>query len=392
MSGYTYIKTLIRGLVIIWLVLPVTAFGGEAVVGNEAQLAAAVESANRGGPKNILLKDGVYELEKGLWIGADGISISGLSGNREKVVIRGRGMKGSASHIFWVAGSNFRLRNVTLADVANHLIQIHGERNADNPVISNVLFRDSFEQMIKVSYDQAKAGAGSDNGIVENCVFEYTAGIGPQYYIGGIDAHNARNWIVRRNTFRGIRSPSKETAEFAVHFWSNSKNTIVDSNKIINCDRGIGFGMGDRGHVGGEIKNNMIYHDDSEGFADSGIVLESAPGAKVYNNTIFHEHGYQNAIEYRFPVTKGVVIRNNLTNRKIAARDGAEAEVKNNITNARADWFVDAEMGDLRLKEALPGVVDSGGSFKGIDKDYYGAARPVGKAPDIGAHEYQSKP
>lgn len=40
--------------------------------------------------------------------------------------------------------------------------------------------------MLKVTGDKS-AGYYPDKGKIENCVFEYRAGIGPQFYIGGID-------------------------------------------------------------------------------------------------------------------------------------------------------------------------------------------------------------
>jgi hypothetical protein len=57
----------------------------------------------------------------------------------------------------------------------------------------------------------------------------------PQHSIGGIDAHNAVGWIVRDNTFRKIRSPAGSVAEHAVHFWSGSRDTLVERNLIVDC-------------------------------------------------------------------------------------------------------------------------------------------------------------
>jgi hypothetical protein len=225
--------------------------------------------------------------------------------------------------------------------------------------------------------------------VVEGCLLEYSAGIGPQWYIGGVDAHNARNWVVRRNVFRAIRSPADAVAEFAVHFWSASADTLVEGNTIINCDRGIGLGLGDRGHQRGVVRNNMICHNATEGFADVGIALESAPGAQVYNNTIYQEHSYPNAIEYRFPATTGVLIANNLTNKAVSMRDGAAGAVSHNVANAQAGWFLNPGAGDLHLKTARLEVVDQGRSIAGLTDDFDGQARPQGPGIDIGADEFR---
>ncbi len=107
-----------------------------------------------------------------------------------------------------MAGKNFTLENLTIRNVRNHGLQIQGEQNADNPVVRNVVFQNTGEQMLKVSYDASNPGAGSDNGLVEHCLFEYTEGVGPRWYIGGIDVHNGKNWVIR-----GTRSATFKTPE-----------------------------------------------------------------------------------------------------------------------------------------------------------------------------------
>jgi hypothetical protein len=357
-----------------------------ATVRTVAELAAAVSTANSGGDNVILLEDGIYTLDSALVIQAHGVTIRSLSGNRGSVTIRGNGMTGSVSHVFFVEGDHFTARDMTLRDVYYHAIQM--QIDAQAPTFLNLHILDTYEQMIKVPYDEAQPDRHSDDGLVQDCLFEYSAGIGPQWYIGGVDGHHAHNWVVRGNTFKNIRSPADDVAEHAIHFWSGSQNTLVEGNTIVNCDRGIGFGLGNRGHVGGIIRNNMIYHDVTEGFADVGIGLESAPGAQVYNNTIFQEHAYLNAIEYRFAATTGVHIINNLTNRAIARRDGASGTVSHNVTHGESGWFVSPVQGDLHLGSSVADVVDQGVFVSGLVEDFDGDSRPQGTGYDVGADEY----
>ncbi len=384
--------TLLLPIASLCFALTITPVTTEAVVvTNVTELVNAIEAANAGGDKTITVEDGTYTLDNMLWVEADGVTVHSSSGNRDAVTIRGEGMDGSVSHIFNVAGSDFTVRDMTIGWVCNHAIQIHGNANAHRPLIQNLHIVDTFEQMIKVSYDSASDNC-SEDGIVENCLFEYSAGIGPQYYIGGVDAHQVKNWIVRNNTFKSIISPSDDIAEFAIHFWSDSEDTLVERNTIINCDRGIGFGLGDRGHIRGIIRNNMIYHDATEGYADVGISIESASDTQVYNNTIYMEHSHPNAIEYRFSGTTGALIVNNLTNKPITQRDEATATVSHNVIDAQASWFINPSAGDLHLSSRPPTVIDQGQSVTGLITDFDGDARPQGAGIDIGADEVNGEP
>lgn len=353
--------------------------GPTITVSNITELKNAVSQANASGNLTVLLADGIYNLGSSrLYITGDNVTFRSISGNRDAVKIVGQGMFGSFQHVFEVTGKNFTVADMTLGEVRNHGIQIHGELDADSPLIHNVRIINTGEQMLKVS--GSSGSVKSDNGIVEWSVFEYTAGVGPRYYIGGIDAHQAQNWIVRNNVFKGIRSPSGALAEHAIHFWSFASNTLVENNIIMNCDRGIGFGMGTSGHNGGTIRNNMVATN-----RDVGIGLENASHVKVYNNTVYTEN-YFNSIEYRFSGTQATII-NNLTNKNISARNGGSAVTANNISNAQASWFVNPSGGDLHLVSPIASVVDQGETLTGVNEDVDCEARPQGAAYDIGADE-----
>jgi hypothetical protein len=342
-----------------------------------------VSASNAGGGNTtILLQDGTYALSSQLWLEGTDIVIRSVSGDRDSVVIRGQGMTSGVPHVFEVDASAVTIADMTFGHVANHAIQIHGENDRDDLWVHNVRIYDTGEQMIKGSVSSSN-NLASDNGIVECSLFEYTAGIGPQYYIGGVDVHRGANWIVRDNEFYHIRSPEVDLAEHAIHFWSNASGTLVERNRIVDCDRGIGFGLGGSGHTGGIIRNNMVYVT-----RDVGIGLESSPGTKVLNNTVYVEN-YWSSIEYRFAATSGVSIVNNLTNRAIASRDGGSGTVQDNVTNAQASWFVSPATGDLHLASgSTSSVVDQGQSLTDVDDDFDGDDRPQGSAYDIGADEF----
>ena len=364
-------------------------------VGTVAQLESAVANANSsGGNRTILVLDGVYSLNGTLNVTAPNVTIAGRSGIRENVVIQGDAMSHTAriGNLIRVSARNFRLSDVTLQKSGFHLIQIAGENDADAPVIRNCILRDAYQQMIKVSNDPAAPGVSSDKGLVENCLFEYTAGVGPQFYIGGIDAHASKNWVVRNNTFRNIVSPSRSVAEFAIHFWDRSADNTVEKNLIVNCDRGIGFGLDGKGNTGGIIRNNMIYHAASAGrFADTGIALTESPGTQVYNNTIVMDNSFPWSIEYRFASTTGVLIANNLTTKPIVSRNGASGVVSKNVTNAVGSWFVNPASGDLHLASAIASVVGAGQIVAGLSDDFDSQPRPAGAGIDIGADQFVAK-
>lgn len=355
-------------------------------VATTAELKAAIKQANdEGGNKTILIADGTYQIATTAsypYITASNIVFRSQSGNRDAVILTGTGMKDvspDVENVIFCVGNNITIADLTIKDVGNHGIATQG----DNMFVHNVKIQNTFEQMLKGT----SAGDGSDNSIVQCCLFEYPAGVGPQFYIGGLDIHEGSNWIVRDNIFKNIASPSASIAEHAIHFWDFSSDNTIERNWIINCDRGIGFGLGASPNDGGIIRNNMIYNNGNGLFNDVGIGLESSPNTKVYNNNIYVD--YQNAIEFRFTETTNVDIINNLTNKRIQSRNGGEATLTTNYENAEESWFTDIETGNLRIPSEIMEVTDQGTPLEDVIKDCDKVLRPQGQSYDIGATEYE---
>jgi len=308
--------------------IPVSSFSAVHRVADADGLKEALGRAQQGDA--ILLLDGVYALEK-QWafkIRTPEIVLRSASGNRHAVIIEGNGMYGdSQQHGISVGADDVTIADITIQQVSNHCIKL--ESDVKRLHVVNCVLKDAGEQILK-GVKSAENAFSSIDCLVENCLFEYTQKVGPRFYIGGIDVHQGQNWIVKNNIFRFIRSPEKKVAEHAVHFWSGSQNTRVENNLIYNCDRGIGFGLGSSGHLGGVIRNNVVIHTGIAGHNDVAISLESSPHTEVIGNSVTLMGRYRKAIEYRFPKTTNVKIRGNIVNKAIAARDGASAIVEGN--------------------------------------------------------------
>ena len=375
--------------------LPADPVFADVIVHTVSQLVTAVNSTGSGGDRIILIADGAYNLNgQYLRIAVSGVTVRSQSGKRAQVILDGNYQ---TTEIFQIVASNVTIADLTLKRALDHPIHVMGgsSGNVVNTLIKNVHIIDPGEQAIKINPSGAFA---AHSGTIQNSLIELTSSgrtfvendtsNGYPCYTGGIDAHGAEGWTVQDNEIRGFWC-STGLSEHGIHFWSNSSNTLVERNLIVDCDRGIGFGLGSSGHSGGTIRNNMISHGVDHGFSDVGISLESATGARVYNNTIFQEHDYQNALEYRFAASTNLTIVNNLANRAIAARDGGTtALLANNITGAAAAWFVNVAAGDLHLRSERSGVTGAALAVTGLDDDFDKQSRPLGAGIDIGADEY----
>jgi PKD repeat protein len=395
----------VRSCVLVSLIAAVIVSGRAASPGAEAQesvvnvsTVAQLQSAVAGLTSGVTIRiaPGRYPLTQELRIrnGVRNVAIVGASGNRDDVVIVGSGMTTAGVNIALKVenAQDIRIADLSIGEAYWHPIQLQGELGAERVHVSNVRLFDAGQQFLKSTVNPL-APNGVDDVIVEDSVIEYTT-IGPPHgYTEGIDVHHGANWIIRRNLFRNIHVPAgaPDTRRPAILMWSGSRNTVVDSNTFINCERAIIFGLGPKApyqfsHSGGLIVNNFIYRSEPVN-ADAGISIWDSPGTRVHHNTVIQNGTYPAAIEYRFPSTTGVEIINNVTDGLILRRDNATALVENNYTQASPSLFVDAPRGDLHLVASAVALIDQAKPLAAVTTDRDGQARPVGVAPDIGADE-----
>jgi len=395
--GHTMRSFLLQQLfLLIMLMLSGSRAWAATVVHTVTELVQAVNHTQNGGDRTILVADGTYMLNGHyLRIATDNVTVRSQNGHREDVVLDGNYQ---TTEIFQIVASGVTIADMKLQRALDHPIHVMatGGHDVTGTIIRNVHIIDPGQQAIKINPDGGRTHF-PDNGQITGCLIELT-GTGRakvwehnnSCYTGGIDGHQATGWVTEDNEIRGFWC-SGGLAEHGVHFWSNSEGTLVQRNLIIDCDRGIGFGLGSSGHIGGIIRNNMIYHDADHGYSDVGIGLESATGAQVYNNTIFHKHSYANAIEYRFSESNNLTIVNNLCNRLITSRNnGTTTLLSHNITTAASDWLTDVVSGDLHLRSKRSGVTDAALTLPELTDDFDGGQRPVGSGPDIGADEFSA--
>ena len=337
-------------------------------VSTDSELQNAISSLTPG--TTIVLAPGTYDLSSTLYIRTDDVTIRGATGNRNDVILVGNGMDnpdyGSVPHGIWTDANNLHIADLSIGDVWFHPIFLSGD-NADSPHLRNLRLFNAGQQFVKGS-SGGGVGLGCDNGIVEDCLIEYTnqppatdhgGGTG---YFNGVDIHGGDNWIIRRNRFVNLHNPDGTDHPYApaVLMWNGSSNTLVENNVFDNCDRSIALGLIDRNpvddHQGGIIRNNFICMDSGlfsgsrASTADGAILIWDSTNTKVLHNTVLINGNHPNAIQFRFD-TEGSEARNNLMDATIRDRENDMTYLESgNTTSAISSLFVDPSQCDLSLK------------------------------------------
>jgi hypothetical protein len=387
---------------------PAQGSGATVPLGPTDDLAGAVAAAAAG--TTLLLSPGTYDLSgQTLVFAVEGVQLRSSTDDAADVVLDAGYTGGSAIEIY---ADDVTIAFVTIQNAYDHAIHVMGTAEGDTTgtVIFGVHVADAGQQAIKINSDGSYAHF-ADHGTIACSTLELTDAGRPNVrdgcYTGGVDGHRARGWTVRDSTIRGFWCESG-LSEHGVHFWTGSRDTVVERNRLEDNVRGIGFGLGESGvartydddpcagadyagHIGGVVRNNVVLVQDPDVFAsesgwDSGIGLEQACGASVVHNTVYGaQKPASSSIEWRFEASDPLVA-NNLVSHAMAERDGAVAEQRGNAEGASALQFVDLAGGDLHLN-GTAAAIDAGSELPNglCDDDLDG--EPRDSKPDIGADE-----
>lgn len=297
-------------------------------VANPGNWIQAVENAVDG--EEILLEDGIYQLNQYAVVFNSSVTIRGASGNRDSVVIQGKGY-GENAEALMIMADDVHIADLTVKDVRDHGITI--QEGFSRPVIYNVDLVDIGTQHIKGN----KAGPG---GVIACSRLGYSQDISTGDYNSAIDLHAAVEWTIRDNTIYNIYGDGSECVvdtecgtmfpggEPAILLWRDSRDNIIERNTIVESFRAISLGL-DTPYSGGIVRDNFICRSQPgkegvNGFiaGDAGISLLGASNVEVRGNRVILAGDYPGTIEIRDG--KGHTIVDNILSKPVWNRGDAE--------------------------------------------------------------------
>ncbi len=152
--------------------------------------------------------------------------------------------------------------------------------------------------------------------------------------------------------------------------------TLIDSNLIYgNGGRAVNIFSSD--HV--DVVNNTTYQNSiQEATPEGEIVISSASDIRVENNILVARDDRPVVTRYN---SDSETIRNNL----VSGGNGFDGDSDSNLVGMDPE-FLNADENDFRVSDSSP-AIDAGDWNLTFPRALFGAPRPLGDAPDIGAYE-----
>jgi len=375
---------------------------GEVVrVTTVGDLFKAAKQVKPGG--TILVADGHYMMPRYFAITTDNVTLRGESGNRDTVILDGA--KSRHGELVGIT----RCSGVTIADLTIQNIKWNGFKINSNTgvhrvTIHNCVIHNIWQRGIKGVGGMAKDGKRIPprDCRIQYCLFyndrpkrfsdDDAEAKNPNRfkgnYIGGMDIMNARSWIISDNVFVGIHGRTRE-ARGAIFIWNGSEDCVIERNIIIDCDAGICLGNSHRNpkvwpiHCTGFIvRNNFVTRTP-----EAGILAVYTKDCRIVNNTMHHPRSRLRRLIRIVSDNDGLVVANNLlSGPRMRIQTQSKVTFRQNLEKDVTAFFVDAAAGNLHLKRALPDATDKAVPLPEVTEDI--DRKPRGRAPDVGAHEF----
>src|ERR1041385_5394909 len=185
----------------------------------------------------VRFADGTYNVSGSVIMNISKPNVTLISTSRDasKVILDGGAH--AAGEIIQVSASNVTVAHLTIKNARDHLVHLYPGAGADlhGDTLYGLVLVDSGQQFVKSNTDKSNAEFATahfvDDATVACSSFTLTSA-GRAYvptnpdnasypcYTGGIDAHAARGWLVRRNRFEGIRSEERRVGKEGRSRWA----------------------------------------------------------------------------------------------------------------------------------------------------------------------------
>jgi hypothetical protein len=345
---------------------PLPAASGRRVLAeNVGQLEAALQQAQPG--DSILVADGHYRLSSMLRIGVDDLTLRSASGNRDAVVFDGADLR--FGELIGVSDcSGVTIADLTLQNVRWNALKINSDQGdgVHRLTVHNCAFRNIWQRAIKSVQirepQQAPSGV-----VIRYCRFsndrpkaledDPADKPGASFdgnYVGGIDAMYARNWTISDNFFSSIRGRTGSGVA-AIFLWVDSRDSVIERNIIVDCDRGIEIG---NAHVPPHIIDHCtgvtVRHNQITRAPIGAITATATRDCRIENNAIHDpENRFRRSIRMVRHNPGLVVAENRIAGAapQIEAEDRSEVTLRDNRANLPPSVFRNPALGDLRSSE-----------------------------------------
>ncbi len=358
-------------------------------------LIQAVEQAQVG--QTILVADGHYLMPRYIEIRADRVTLRGVSGRRDRVILDG--VRSLHGELLGLRGcSDVTIADLTIQNVRFNGFKINSESNVQRLTIHNCIVHNVWQRGVKgVKVPEQDREILRPKGCrIQYCLFyndrpkqlsDDPADIAQGNYIAGIDVMYAKDWVISDNVFVGIQGRTGE-GRGAIFLWFDSQDCLIERNIIIDCDVGLQLG---NPHRADNVQNHCVRCVARNNFItrtpEAGIVTVYTKDCRVLHNTIHDPQSRTNRLIRTVFDNDGLVVANNLLSGPgMSNESDSEIRFLGNLLQDVSGVFANPSRGDLHLTRAAAEIVDKAMVLaEASNTDIDGQSR--GDRPDIGADE-----